>query len=190
MKPSTAPLLPLFLLALLAGGTFWLERVTRVESDAGNGKNRHDPDYVIDNFTTRSFNLDGGLQHMLSAQRMLHYPDDETTEVNAPALVYFDQTPPTRVSAKLAWVSRDGKEVRLIEDVRMVREASAARPALVVSSAELSVFPDDEIARTDKPVTIVNGQSTLSGRGLEANNRTQLFTLLGHVRGTIQQPTR
>lgn len=190
MRPSTAPLLPLFLLALLAGGTFWLERVTRVEIDVGSGKNRHDPDYIIDNFTTRSFNLNGSLQHMLSAQRMLHYPDDETTEVSAPALVYFDQTPPTRVSAKQAWVSKDGKEVRLIEDVRMIREASSTRPALAVSTAELSVFPDDEIARTNKPVTIVNGQSTLNGRGLEANHRTQVFTLLGRVRGTIQPPPR
>lgn len=185
MKLSAAPLFPLLLLTLLAGGSFWLERASRIEDASTSGKNRHDPDFIIDNFTTRRFGIDGSLQHTLSAQKMVHYPDDETTEVSAPALTYFARTPPTRLDAKQAWVSKDGKEVRLHDDVRMVRAASGSQPELVVSSAELRVFPDDEIARTDKPVTIVNGQSTLHGSGLEANNHTQIFTLLGRAQGSV-----
>lgn len=187
MKLSAAPLFPLFLLTLLAGGTFWLERATHVEDSVGSGKHRHDPDFIIDNFTTRRFGLDGSLQHTLTAQQMLHYPDDETTEVSAPALTYFAKTPPTRIDARRAWVSKDGKEVRLSEDVRMVRAATPSQPELVVTSAELRVFPDDELARTGTPVTIVDGQSTLHGSGLEANNHTQIFTLLGRVQGTLQR---
>ena len=187
MKVPTAPLLPLFLLTLLAGGTFWLERASHLDEATNNGKSRHDPDFIIDNFTTQRFNLDGTLQHTMTAQKMLHYADDETTDVTAPALTYYGQTPPTRLNARQAWVSKDGKEVRLTNDVRMVREASADRPELVVTSSELRVFPDDEIARTNTPVTIVNGLSTIHGTGMDANHHTQTITLLGRVQGTIHR---
>ena len=187
MKFSATPLFPLLLLTLLAGGSFWLERASRVEDSLNSGKHRHDPDFIIDHFTTRRFGLDGNLQHSLTAQKMMHYPDDETTEVSAPDLTYFARTPPTQITSRRAWISKNGKEVRLIDDVRMVRPATDSQPALVVTSAELRVFPDDEIARTDKPVTIVNGSSTLHGSAMEANNHKQIITLQGRAQGTLQR---
>lgn len=185
MKASGTTLLPLFLLTLLAGATIWLERATQIDDGGSSSKQRHDPDFIVDNFTTRRFNLDGGLQHSLTAKKMLHYTDDDTTEVTAPALTYYARVPPTRLTALQAWVSKDGKEVRLANDVRIVREASADRPELVVTTTELRVFPDDEFARADVPVTIVNGQSVVHGTAMEANNRSQIFTLMGRVQGTI-----
>ena len=185
MRSTGATLLPLFLLTLLAGATFWLDRASRLEDGGGSSKLRHDPDFIVDTFTTQRFNLDGSLQHTMTAQKMLHYADDDTTEVTAPALTYYGNAPTTRLNAKQAWVSKDGKEVHLINDVRMLREASADRPELVMTSAELRVFPDDEIARTNTPVTIVNGRSTLHGSGLEANNHAKIYTLLGRAQGTI-----
>lgn len=189
MRATSATLLPLALLTLLAGATFWLERATKVDDGSMSGKTRHDPDFVIDKFTTRRFNIDGGLQHSLTAQKMMHYADDDTTEVALPALTYFAHLPPTQLNARQAWVSKDGKEVRLFNDVRMVRAATRDQEELVVTGSELSIFPDDEIARTDKPITIANGRSLLHGKGLDADNRTRIFTLLGRAQGTIYKKT-
>jgi lipopolysaccharide export system protein LptC len=190
MRATSAALLPLALLTLLAGATFWLERATKVDDGSMSGKSRHDPDFIIDKFTTRRFNLDGGLQHSLTAQKMTHYADDDTTEVALPALTYFAHQPPTQLNARQAWISTDGKEVRLTNEVRMVRPASRDQAELVVTSSELSIFPDDEKALTDKPVTIASGRSLLNGKGLEADNRTHIFTLLGRAQGTIYKTTR
>ncbi|KYC29455.1 conserved exported protein of unknown function [Sterolibacterium denitrificans] len=187
MKLSVAPLLPLLLLALLAGGTFWLDRASRMEEGVGDGRQRHDPDFVIDNFTTRRFDPEGKLQHTLRAAKMLHYPDDDTTEVTTPTVFYARSTPPLYIDARHAWISPEGKEVRLMDDVRMVRAAGIDEPALVMETAELRVYPDDEIARTATPVTVLHGRSRLHGSGLEANNRTQKFTLLGRVQGSLQR---
>ncbi|MFI4981545.1 MAG: LPS export ABC transporter periplasmic protein LptC [Nevskiales bacterium] len=189
MRASGITLLPLVLLTLLAGATFWLERASQIDDGSSNGKKRHDPDFVVDNFTTRRFNLEGGLQHSLTAKKMLHYADDDTTDVTAPSLTYYGHIPPTRLTSLQASVSKDGKEVRLTNDVRMVREASADRPELVVTTSELKVFPDDEQARADVPVTIVDGQSTVHGTAMEADNRAQIFTLKGRVQGTIYRTT-
>ena len=49
MKFSATPLFPLLLLTLLAGGSFWLERASRVEDSLNSGKHRHDP-YIVNLF--------------------------------------------------------------------------------------------------------------------------------------------
>ncbi len=188
MRIQAAPFFPLLLLALLAGGTFWLDRASQIDEVSRNGKNRHDPDFIVQDFTTQRFSLDGQLQHQLSAQIMTHYPDDDTTEVSTPSLIYYGQKLPLHINAERAWISKDGKEVRLMGDVRMKREADQHHAELLLKTTELRVFPDDEIARTQTPVTIFDGLSTLQGNGLEANNHTQTFTLLGHVRGLLQRP--
>lgn len=187
MKISIAPLLPLLLLALLAGGTFWLERASRLDEGVSDGKQRHDPDFVIDNFTTRRYALDGRLQHTLKAASMRHFPDDDTTEVLTPKIFYALRTPPLYIDARRAWVSAEGKEVRLLDDVRMVRAAGIKDPPLIVETAELRVFPDDETARTSTPVKILQGRSQLHGSGLEVDNQTQKFVLLGRVHGSLQR---
>ena len=54
----------------------------------------------------------------------------------------------------------------------------------------LLLLPDEDIARTDKPVEITMGQSIMTGTGMIANNATQEFQLLHNVRGTYQPRTR
>ena len=190
MKHTSANLLPLLLLAFLAALTFWLERTTHFETDRHDGKGRHDPDFIVDNFTVRRFNPSGGLQYVQTAQKMLHYTDDDSTEVLAPALTYLGQNQETHISARQAWVGTAGKEVRLFDDVRLVREATTDSPALVVTTSEMFVYPDDELARGVMPVTLTEGLSVIHGTGFEANNRTHLFKLMGRVRGIIYKTTQ
>ena len=54
-----------------------------------------------------------------------------------------------------------------------------------VQTEYLQVFPDRDLARTDKPVIITEGDSRLSGVGMEFNNKTRQFALLSQVRGTF-----
>ncbi len=186
MKAPSVTLLPLVLLTLLAGVTFWLERTTQFGASS-QGKALHNPDFFVDNFVVRRYNLAGDVQHTLTAKQMRHYPDDDTTEVDAPNLTYHDQPQPTRISARQAWISKDGKELRLIDDVRILRAASPGNPELRVTTSELSVLPDSEQASTHKPVTIVNGRSEIHGNGLKADNRARLYTMHGRVQGTIHR---
>ena len=189
MRVHSANLLPLMLLTFLAALTFWLERATQSDGTANNGRSRHDPDFIVSDLDMRQFNLDGSLKHSLTARKMLHYSDDDSTVVIDPKLTFFTRGQPTRLSAHQATVSQDGKEVRLSDEVRMVREASDDSPELVVTSAELQVYPDDEIARSAFPVTISQGRSVITGSGIEIDNRGGTLRLLGRVRGTLYRST-
>jgi lipopolysaccharide export system protein LptC len=177
---------PLLLVGVLAALTFWLQRVTEGAAADRSGRYRHDPDFIIDNFSVRTFNTSGKLQHTLTATRMMHYPDDDTTTVVTPR-VLFHATPPTELSAEQALVSKDAAEVQLQRNVRLVRGGRDGGLPLEVATERLDVIPDLETASTDTPVTITQGRSVVTGSGLRADNKTQQTTLLGPVRGVIHR---
>lgn len=184
-NPATT-LFPLMLVGLLAGLSYWLDLASRPEETRGDGKSRHDPDYLIDRFEVRRFNPQGALQYTLRADSMRHYPDDDSTDVTSPNLVYH-RLPPTQVSARDARIDSQGKHVQLIGNVVVTRGAQNGKPATVLTTERLDAFPDEEIARTAAPVTISHGRSRVSGSGLVANNATAFYTLDGPVHGTFQR---
>lgn len=186
-KVRTHSLFPLAVLVLLAALTFWLERTTQVDEGPQDGKLRHDPDFIVSDFTVRKFDLQGQLQYALVAQRMVHYPDDESTEVESPNLTYFSRPPIMRISSRRANISKDGNEVVLIDGVRAVREPSAKDPEMVLTTTELSIYPDQEFAATDKPVKLLHGESVLKGVGMELDNKAQLYKILGNATGTLHR---
>jgi lipopolysaccharide export system protein LptC len=184
MRTSGASLFPLALLGLLAALTFWLEQATQTSGGANDGKNRHDPDFIIDNFKLRRFDPEGTLQHSVVARRMLHYPDDESTDVVEPRMTYH-RDPATLITADAANLDKDGKHVKLMGNVQIVRGSGTNIGPTVIATSELNVTPDDEYAITDKPVTITRDASIVTGTGAEVNNKIHSAILFGRVHGTI-----
>jgi lipopolysaccharide export system protein LptC len=187
--PGASALFPLAVLAMLAGFTFWLEHASNGDVIGSQRKQRHDPDYWVDTFTLRRFNLDGSIQHTVKATRMEHFPDDESTEVREPRVAYFRDGQTTTMTARTAWMDKEGKHVRLQDEVRIVR-TGPDNPAVVETSI-LNVTPDDEYAQTDAPVTITQGRSVMRGTGgFEVSNKTRIAVMNGPVTGTIYREDR
>lgn len=182
--------LPLVILILLAGLTMWLERTTRVEDRPASGKLRHDPDVIVDTFTLRRFDEKGEVQHTLHGRQLRHYPDDDTTELDAPLLVYRGKASPTRITAEHALLTRDGKEAILRDNVRVLREAGPGNPQMTLETSLLHVYPDDEIAKTDEPVKMTHGKSVAHGVGLFADRVKQSYVLESRVKATLERSRR
>lgn len=181
-----ATLFPLLLIGSLAGMTYWLDLTSRAPTVANNGKTRHDPDYMIENFELRRFDPEGFRQHTLRAPLMQHFPDDDSTVVFSPDLTYHRE-PPTHVSAREARVDGQAKHVELIDDVRVTRGGVAGKPDSVLTTRHLDAYPDDEIATSKEPVTITQGLTHVTGSGMEANNKTQIYVLDGPVHGIFHR---
>lgn len=177
-----AALFPLMLVGLLAGMSYWLELTSRTPAGKDDGKSRHDPDYIVERFEIRRFDLLGNLQHTVVADQMRHYPDDDSTVVLAPRLTYH-RDPPTQVAAREAQVSSKGEHVELIDDVRVTRAGQPGKPAIVLATSRLDAWPDDEVAKSNAPVTITQGTSRINGSGLSADNKTSIYVLEGPVNG-------
>jgi lipopolysaccharide export system protein LptC len=178
---SAARLFPLGLMLALALLTFYLERAVR-EEDPPTALRRHDPDYLVSGFTTTTYNRDGAVETVMSAQKMVHYPDDDTTELLLPRVVQAKPHQPRfSVRAERGQISRDGDEIFLFGDVLLVREASAGRPEARMTTDFLHVLRDRSLVRTDRAVKIVEGNRVLSGRGMEYNNVSRELHLRSEV---------
>jgi lipopolysaccharide export system protein LptC len=181
MTLSTTRLFPLGLMLALALLTFYLERTVR-EDDAPSALRRHDPDYMVTNFTTTTYNAAGAVETVMSAERMVHYPDDDTTELFAPRVVQAKpHAPRFSVRAERGQLSRDGDEIFLYGDVVLVRDAFAERPEARMTTEFLHVLRDRSLVRTDRLVKIVEGGRSLQGRGMEYNNDSRELQLRADV---------
>jgi lipopolysaccharide export system protein LptC len=174
---SSTRLFPLALMLALALLTFWLEHQVRVEGDEHPSMRRHDPDYLVTNFTTTTYNRDGVAETVLSAAQMQHYPDDDSTDVTAPRVMQAKPAQPRfTVRADRGKISREGDEIFLNDNVVLVREADASQPQARMTTSFLHILRDRSLVRTDRQVLFEEEGRSLSGRGMEYHADTrQLF---------------
>jgi lipopolysaccharide export system protein LptC len=136
-------------------------------------------------------NPDGTRRYSLVAKRMVHFPDDNSTKLDLPRLVYFDyERAPVTIRSETAEVMQGGDDVFFHGDVQIIRSAYASNAELGVFTSFLHVIPDKDLAQTDKPVRIVEGSSTASSVGLEFNNATREIKLLSEVKASYETPRR
>src|SRR5512138_3888579 len=158
------PLLPL-LLVLLA--TYWLSRQVQPLPQA-EGQLRHDVDYVIDNISATSLNEQGQPRFTLAAEKMWHYPDDDTTHLQMPRLASLQaDRPPILTFAQTGMISSKGDEVFLYDEVRVQRPALEGTGEQRFDTDYLRVIPDRDWAETDQSVVMTDPQSTIRAVGME-----------------------
>lgn len=180
---------PLILVALLATMSFWLDRKVQPLAHLPDGSTRHDPDFIVEGFSAVKMNPDGTRRYALAAKRMVHFPDDNSTQLELPRLVYFDyQRAPVTIRSETAEAVQGGDDVFFRGDVQIIREAYASNAELGVFTSFLHVIPDKDLAKTDKPVRMVEGSSTASSVGLEFNNATREIKLLSEVKASYATP--
>jgi len=180
----------LFLLAL-AALTLWLDQKVQPPQPARDGSARHDPDFYIDDFMAQRMNPDGSRRYALKGLKLVHYPDDSSTQVQAPSFTHFEAgAAPVLVTASRAVVSRNGENVYFVGDVRIDRAAFADQQALTLRTELLHVIPDRDLAKTDKPVLMTHGTSTVRSEGMEFDNRARTVKLLSKVKVNYVAPVR
>ena len=187
MRLSTTRLFPLLLMLALAGLTFWLERIVREEEGAHPSLRRHDPDYIVDNLNHTRFNAQGLVESTLAAVKMLHYPDDDSTDLVAPHLVQTKPNEPrVTLTAERGVLSQDGEEVFLYDNVLLVRDGSAERSETRMRTSFLHLTRGQSVIRTDREIVITEEDRVLSGRGMEYHNDSRQLFLRERVRGQFE----
>ena len=183
-------LFPLLLLAVLASLTFWLDQAV-LQGTTGSGTLRHDPDYIVDNIVVRRMDANGDVKHTLYAERMTHYPDDDSTHLVTPRFISnASARAPMSITSRTARVSSGGEHIYFETDVRATRAAYADHSEMVMETSFLHVTPDQHIARTDRPVTVTDAHTVARAIGLELNSETRTVKFLSQFRGTYHDPDR
>lgn len=175
--------LPLLPLLGLLGFTYWLNQLARPELVKPDSSKRHDPDAIIESFSAIELNEQGTPHFIMAANKMLHYPDDDSTTLEVPHLTSLSAgRPAIHAIARRGIISSKGDEVFLHEDVEVLREASASQNELRIHTEYLHFIPDLELADTDRTVTILEAHNTVQATGLEMDNRARTLKLLARVK--------
>lgn len=181
---------PLAILLLLALLTFWINKAVQVPLPKPDGSSRHDPDYFMTNFATTQTDVNGNLRYKLAAVEMRHFPDDDSTELQRPRYTQFAVGKPyTEVHGLRGYVSSDGEEVRLVDHVKVTRQAFADKGEMTIETDYLNIRPNDELVTTDRPVVIRQAPKTvIYATGMVYEKKLKTVTLQHKVRAHYERP--
>lgn len=175
-----SPLLPLL---LLLAGTYWLNQQVQPLAPTPDGSKRHDPDFIVSNFSATTLNEQGTPRFLMSAKQMMHYPDDDSTHLEALQLSSLNaDRPAMHASARRGEISSKGDEIFLRDEVKLVRASSATQSEMTFTTPYLHVIPERDLADTDQLVTITDAHTSFSAVGMQFDNNARAIKLLAQVR--------
>ena len=192
-------LMPLLLMGALTLMTFWLvKKNTPPESSMLERIRLHEPDYIIKNGTLSALNEQGKTKYRILGNKVTHYDDDASIDIDAPRMRLFqpDKAPVT-VKSNTGHLDGDLTILELFDNASIFRPqqaATATEPAslrMLASSSYFKVLINDDIVKTDRPITLEQGMSIMnSTEGGTFDNIQQSMTLSGQVKGRIERAPR
>jgi lipopolysaccharide export system protein LptC len=143
-------LLPLLAMAALAGITYWLLQATLPPKQTPERPKEHAPDYFADNFSVSELDATGTTQYRLTAISMVHYEDDENSDLIKPAMRMFQPLKPTVTStAERGTVNGDVSIVDLYDNARILRVAGFGDPQMQADSEHFRILVNDDVIETE-----------------------------------------
>ena len=187
-----AALVSIALLAGLAGVSYYLAELSaRMDRRPAARGATHEPDYFVEGLAVTRTNQRGEPTFRMSAARLDHFPDDDSSELVRPVLVSLDPSRPlVTIRAERGRASTGGQQTQLFGDVLLTRAGRGGDPPLRIETDYVLLLPEEDIARTDRPVRIVRGSSSLTGVGMEFNNAARVLEVRSKVHGVWAAPSR
>ena len=190
MYARSAIWFPLVLLPMLEALTLWIDRTVQPPEPKRDVISLHDVDYKINNFSKTKSDADGIPRYVLSATELRHFPDDDSTELTRPRFTqYAINKPYTQIQGQRGKVSSNGDDVYFLDHVQVVRAATPGRGELTVLTEYLHLIPEQDLAITDRPVSILQAPHTvIRGTGMEYNKKERTLKLSGRVHVHYEKP--
>jgi lipopolysaccharide export system protein LptC len=180
------------MMAVLASGTWWLVRnAPGVDVPREVAPLRHEADYTMTRFVVQRFGSDGALRTEIEGERLRHFPDDNTLEIEQARIRAIGSDGVVTVAnARKALANGDGSEVQLLGDAHVVRPAHGKEEQIEFRSEFLHAFRNVEQLRSHLPVVVTQGQSVVRAEGMEYDNLARVVELKGRTSATFITPRR
>ena len=180
--------LPMFVMALLAMGSWWLVRsMPDIWGGSGERVLRKEPDYHLERFSTQVFNAQGRRTSQLSGDKARHYPETDELHIDEVRFVSVsDEGVQVHATAQRGIASGDGERVTLIGQVHVVREARGNNPRLELRGERVLALQKEERLLSQTPVEITRDRDRFVASTMDFDLKSGLYELDGRVRGLLQ----
>jgi lipopolysaccharide export system protein LptC len=164
--------------------SFWIMLSHNASSSVTSKVEAGNPDAYMVNATYKMFNEKGELHARIFSPHMTHYPHNNSAYFLKPRiLMYTTKQQPWYVNAEHGR-SRDGNAWVYLWGHVVVHQPETPKTINTrITTSTLTVYPNKEIATTNKPVTITRPGSITQAIGLNANFKTGIFKLLSNSEG-------
>ena len=177
--------LPVLVLAALAAFSVWLQQMAEQAAPVLASGERHDPDFYLKDFTLTTMDKSGAPRNRLASPYMVHYADDDVSEVTTPRMQVFKKdAPPWHIDAGSGVILSEGKTVLLRGGVVISQNNPQNGQRTTLRTPDLTVTPDSESAETASPVNFSDSAgNVVDAVGMRANFKDERLELLSQVRG-------
>lgn len=173
---------PLIFFIILIFLTFWLDLLTRPPEQIKNNNVYLNPDYIVEDLSGIQVDHEQGIQREFSAQKLLHYLDEQVTQLEQTNFINIDQgNPLMRLYADQAEIKNKGEDIYLTGNVIATRGTDDDKDKITLNTDFLHLIPDESLVKTDQVVTITKLNTIIHATGLEFNNRIGKMHLLSKV---------
>lgn len=175
MKERAPAFIAIILLLSLVLGTFWAaDYAQRAIAIDPPRRVTHEPDSWARDFVMVRTDENGVAINRLEGSHMQHYPDNDSYDITkVKAIGQQPGSPITIGTSDTAVMDQDGTRVVMNGNAHIHRVPDQDRPALDVTSDQLTLLPDDNVVFTERPALVVNGKSTMNGKGMRYDNNTR-----------------
>lgn len=189
--------LPMFLMGLLTLGTYWMVQMSTPNLDAAKQK-RHVPDYTMDKIVVTTLGPEGNTKFRVVGERLIHYEDDASSEIDWPIARRFHETKPAiTVRSDKGFMDGDMTILQLVGNATLTRPAQSATATqagtarMFMSSSRFTVLMNEDIVKTNQPVNLEQGLSIMTSQeGAIFDNVHQKLTMIGQVKGRIESESK
>lgn len=130
------------LLLIAAASSWWLSRKAAEPQVFAPPVPRHVADYSVENFNTVALDEHGRPRYRLTGKRLVHYSDDDSSEIDEPYLVHYAEGGPVHARAAHAWIPGGATEIVMTGDVRVSRDHDPQRTGGEITAERMRIVLD------------------------------------------------
>lgn len=142
------------------------------------------PDTFMENIVATIINDEGKRSLIIESPKMIHYPDNDTTDIQTPHITVFRDSPePWHINSDYAKATQGINKIFFWSNVIIHHAKDIATTTTTLKTATLTVFPHQQIAKTEDAVTLVQPETTIHAVGMMANLEEGIVKLISQARG-------
>jgi LPS export ABC transporter protein LptC len=176
----------LFIAAAVGFGLLWIEDYTTQKTQENIDSASLLPDYYGEGLRNRSYTEEGLFERQLIASHSIHYPAKKLTEFDDPEVHSVADNGDIWVMKSLRGFHYEELKTLLLQQDVLVTpfaEYSSDDPLQTsIKTSELTLYIEDKIATTDKPVTVTSIDGQIDAVGMIIKLDQQKIEFLSQVK--------
>lgn len=143
------------------------------------------PDFQIHGFDLHQYDEKGQLSYQVEAEKVIHYPSNDTTELTAPTFAQQNESgSPVMGSGDIGVILSKGDTIHLRGNALLKQTAYGKQQEIIARSDYFTYYPNRHFAETEAAVSFTSPGTTMTGLGMVADFNRKMLKLKANVKGT------